>query len=211
MALPVPEYSGYQRLPSWALGFHGCDKKVALRVLNNPDKHLRISRNGYDWLGSGVYFWENDPVRAMVFANDGMDGKVTRGTIKEPFVIGAIIDLGLCCNLFDQAALQELRAAHQSLEERFKQYDTPMPVNKEKRRMLDREVIEEMHALRKKVGVPEYQTVRAAFPEGGPLYPGTTLTEQNHIQIAVLDRSCIRGYFLPRTQPVVPQVILELM
>jgi hypothetical protein len=211
VALPVPDYSGYERLPSWVLGFHGCDKKVALRVLKNPDKHLRISRNGYDWLGSGVYFWENDPVRAMAFANDGMDGKVSKGDIKDPFVIGAVIDLGLCCNLFDQAALQELSAAHRSLKGRFKQYETPMPINTEKRRMLDREVIEEMHALRQKVGVPEYQTVRAAFPEGDPLYPGTTLTEQNHIQIAVRDTSRIRGYFLPRTQPAPSQVILELM
>lgn len=211
MALPVPEYAGYQRLPSWVLGFHGCDEKVARRVLTNPDKHLRLSRNSYDWLGSGIYFWENDPVRAMLFANDGMDGKVTKGTIKSPFVIGAVIDLGLCCSLFDQAALQELRAAHQSLEERFNRYDTPMPINKEKLRTLDREVIEEMHALRKKVRVPDYQTVRAAFPEGGPLYPETTLTEQNHIQIAVRDTSCIRGYFLPRTQPIAPQLVLALM
>lgn len=55
-----------------------------------------------------------------------------------------------------------------------------------------------MHAIRHAAGLPAYQTVRGGFPEGKALYSGAGLTEQHHIQIAVRDVSCIRGYFLPR-------------
>lgn len=196
--------SGYQRLPSWVLGFHGCDESVGLGVLSSRNKHLKASTNDYDWLGGGIYFWENDPERAMQFARLGTGGRVTKGKIKKPFVVGAIIDLGLCCNLFDQPALQEMRRAHTAMAKLFTEFDLPMPSNGERQlmRKLDREVIEYMHELRERVDgdkkLEKYQTVRAGFAEGDPLYPGTTICEQNHIQIAVRDPSCIKGYFLPR-------------
>jgi hypothetical protein len=57
----------YSRLPAFVLGFHGCDRKTADRVVGTG-KHLRLSRNDYDWLGHGVYFWENDPLRARQWA-----------------------------------------------------------------------------------------------------------------------------------------------
>ena len=53
----------YSRLPAFVLGFHGCDQKTAERVVSTG-RHLQPSRNDYDWLGHGVYFWENDPLRA---------------------------------------------------------------------------------------------------------------------------------------------------
>lgn len=193
--------AGYQRLPGWVIGFHGCDKSVGMAVLKDPKKHLKKSQNDYDWLGSGIYFWENDCDRALQFAKQGVDGKVTKGQIKEPFVIGAVIDLGLCCNLFDQMALKELRRAHDVMSTTFKDYDLPMPENGKGQllRPLDRLVIEHMHAIRDIKKLKPYQTVRAGFGEGNPLFPGTTITEKNHIQIAVRDEDCIRGYFLPRT------------
>ena len=42
-----------------------------------------------------------------------------------------------------------------------------------------------------------YDTIRGAFPEGDPIYPGTEITEKNHIQISVKNVNCIKGYFLP--------------
>lgn len=202
MATGLPDYSGYQRLPSWVLGFHGCDKAVALKVLGDQKAHLDPSKNTWDWLGTGIYFWENDPARALQFAEDGAADKahkVTKGTIKTPFVIGAIIDLGLCLNLFDQAALKEMKLAAKSFVDFSTQFETPMPTNKGNGRFLDRAVFEHLHVVREFVDdLPRYETVRAAFPEGNALYEGTEITEQNHIQIAVRDPGVIRGYFLPR-------------
>ncbi len=171
-----------------------------MEVLTNPSKHLKPSENDYDWLGSGIYFWENDCDRAMQFATQGMGGRVTKGRIKEPFVIGAVIDLGLCCNLFDQVALKEMRQAYQVTAETFQKFDLPLPENGKGQllRPLDRLVLEQMHALRAILSLPQYETVRAGFGEGDALFPGTSITEKNHIQIAVREKSCIRGYFLPR-------------
>ena len=49
----------YQRT---VMGYHGCDKALAESVLLGRSE-LEISHNNYDWLGSGVYFWEYGPVR----------------------------------------------------------------------------------------------------------------------------------------------------
>jgi hypothetical protein len=46
------------------LGFHGCDESVAKEVVAKG-KILRESHNNYDWLGHGVYFWENSSERAL--------------------------------------------------------------------------------------------------------------------------------------------------
>ena len=56
---------------------------------------LLPSEKAYDWLGSGIYFWENDPERALEWAIQ----KAEAGAYKEPFVVGAIIDLGNCLDL----------------------------------------------------------------------------------------------------------------
>ena len=42
-----------------------------------------------------------------------------------------------------------------------------------------------------------FDTVRCAFSEGTPIYPGTTITTRNHIQVCVINPNCIKDYFLP--------------
>lgn len=49
-----------------------------------------FSERPYDWLGHGIYFWENNHERAFQWAKD----KKARGEIKNPTVIGAILHLG---------------------------------------------------------------------------------------------------------------------
>ncbi len=48
----------YDVRPNLIIGFHGCDADVAYSLLNTPDT-VKISREPYDWLGHGMYFWEN--------------------------------------------------------------------------------------------------------------------------------------------------------
>ncbi len=177
-----------------------------MAVLTEPGKHLKMSQNTYDWLGEGIYFWENDPVRAFQFAEEGMGGRVTKGKIKKPFVIGAVIDLGLCLNLFDQAALKELAEAYDYVSHLYEGLGLELPANGKGHliRPLDRMVINYVHTIREslaednEVRFRPYQTVRAGFSEGEALFPGTSITRKQHIQIAVRDRACIKGYFLPR-------------
>lgn len=48
---------------SFILGYHGCDEAVAEKVLAGED--FKPSDNDYDWLGSGIYFWEANPQRGL--------------------------------------------------------------------------------------------------------------------------------------------------
>ena len=43
-----------------------------------------------------------------------------------------------------------------------------------------------------------YDSVRGVFWEGDDLYPGAGFKEKNHIQIAIINPNCIKGFFLPR-------------
>jgi len=57
----------YDLLPSFVLGFHGCDEVLAESVFAGKTT-LTASQNNYDWLGHGIYFWENNPQRALDYA-----------------------------------------------------------------------------------------------------------------------------------------------
>lgn len=82
------------------LGFHGCDEATAERVLSG--KPFLKSRNDYDWLGEGVYFWESNPQRGLEFARE----KFKREKRAErAHVVGAVIDLGLCLDLTTSAGI----------------------------------------------------------------------------------------------------------
>jgi len=191
----------YQRLPSWVLGFHGTDEETVQKAVTDPSFRLAIPKNDYDWLGNGIYFWENDPVRAMEFTKERMQWKGIKD--KTPAVVGAVIDLGLCLNLFDQPALKELAVAYEVFASDMETLDVDLPENKgnsEDRtmRFLDCAVIEHLHRVRDEIGLPKYQTVRSGFHEGKEAYPGSGFRAKNHIQIAVRDHACIKGFFLPR-------------
>lgn len=84
--------------PSFVLGFHGCERDIGERVLAGEET-LLDSTNDYDWLGRGAYFWENNPQRALSFATNAQKQR----SIRNPFVIGAVIDLGRCldCQVID--------------------------------------------------------------------------------------------------------------
>jgi hypothetical protein len=66
-----------------------------------------------------------------------------------------------------------------------------------RKRELDCAVIRYAHQLAEEQGFC-FDSVRAAFWEGEPLYNGAGFRKQNHIQIAILNPNCIKGIFLPR-------------
>lgn len=197
--------SVYQEEQRTVLGFHGCDKELAINILNNPKKHLTPSVNGYDWLGDGVYFWQNDPIRAYEWANQRMHNPNSR--IREPFVIGAIIKLGLCLNLSERAATLSLRKSYDELvvdleaaglkiDEKY-QNKKPDDGGFNLVRYLDCAVINKLIGNAKDAGVC-YDTVLGYFQEGEDAYPGAGMKVKTHIQISVINPECIVGYFLPR-------------
>lgn len=194
----------YKRSTSFVLGFHGCDRQIGEAVLRG-DSHLNRSANEYDWLGGGVYFWEGNPARALEFAQRAVKAEsfTTRGAIADPFVVGAVLDLGMCFGLQDSACLEELVFGYEALAAACKTKNVPLPQNLGRdedrgQRLLDCAVFESMHKLREESKLPPYDSVRATFTEGAAIYPGGTFKIRAHTQIAVRDPSkCVLGYFRP--------------
>lgn len=184
------------------IGFHGCEEDIAKNaILNRAD--LIPSRNKYDWLGSGIYFWENDPIRALEFAKE----------IKKcsnPCVIGAVIDLGYCLDLSTRNGLGSVKLVWENVVKASFENGNLKP-NKEGRkgengelmlRFLDCYVIEALHKYNSDNGYEEFDSVRAPFWEGESIYPTAGFFDKNHIQLCVRNPECILGYFLPKNLPI---------
>lgn len=171
---------------------------------------MRPSENDYDWLGSGFYFWEGNPERAMAWATQQAARPKKGGPkITKPFAIGAIVDLGHCLNLFDQSALDLVRQSHEALLAALRQAEAPVPQNKAVGsnpdlvlRRLDCAVIEFLHENNRSSGGTPYDSVRAMFSEGDALYPGAGFHAKNHVQICVRSEACLKGFFRPRSTSV---------
>ncbi len=181
--------------PFQIIGFHSCDKETGLKVLNG-ETDLNPSTNSWDWLGQGVYFWEQNPTRALEYAIESSQKKqFNKVPIKTPFVLGAIIELGNCLNLIEHASISILKEAYVGLEAYCKEAGRNMPENKGDVRRLDCAVVRYVHETRKRKGEKAYDTIRCAFSEGDLLYQDSNFSTRLHIQVCVLNSDLIRGYF----------------
>lgn len=186
---------------SFVLGYHGCDADIARRAVNGELTLLQSDKK-YDWLGSGTYFWESDPTRAMEWARQAKE----RNKISEPAVVGAIIDLGNCLDLLGRENIELVRLAYQEFVREQKRSKLPIPENRSLDgesdnilRFLDRAVIQFLHEVIEESG-ESFDSVRGLFPEGDLLYPGAGFRDRNHIQIAVRNPASILGLFYPTDQ-----------
>lgn len=185
------------------IGFHGCDRQVAEAVVTGRAT-LKPSTNDYDWLGAGIYFWENNIERAWQWAKE----EAKKGTkIKEPAVLGAILELGYCLDLLDSQRINDVKRAYDKLVNYLKLTGEPIPQNTKAvgtddyvLRRLDCAVVMMAHksSLMSSIGRP-YDSVRSMFLEGGRLYEQSGFAEKNHVQVCVCNPNCVKGYFLPRS------------
>ena len=179
--IPIPAYSREVR------GYHGCDWRIAERLLAGDA--FVPSTNAWDWLGDGIYFWEYGPDRALRWAEASK-------RIEKPSIVGAMIQLGRCFDLLDTRFTRELREFYGKLQAE----GALLPQSRGKARFLDRAVIEAYLIRAQEMGTV-YDTVRGAFVEGEPIYPGSGLYMETHIQIAVRNPQSIIGVFRPLTRP----------
>jgi hypothetical protein len=116
-----------------------------------------------------------------------------------PAVVGAVIQLGRCFDLLNEAITAILARTHHDLSEAFLVEGKSLPENKgldRKRRTLDCLVINDCLNRLHQRGLA-YDTVRGAFVEGLPVYPGAGFSRETHLQIAVRNPACILGVFRP--------------
>ena len=181
------------------LGFHGTDQRIVEAVINGR-ADLRTRQNDYDWLGHGIYFWDNSPSRTLDWATEL--SRRPGSHIAQPAVVGAILDLGSFLDLLDYQNTEFLKSGYDVLKSTAALADTSIPTNRGKtsdllQRELDCAVIEALHESMRENAIPPFDSVRGVFWEGAEIYPTAGFREKNHIQICVRNLDCIKGYFLP--------------
>ncbi len=165
-------------------GFHGTDGKSAASILESG---FEISRNVWDWLGDGVYFFQDAPVRAWEWARSRY------GT--EAAVVGSIIRLESCMDLLDIGWSRVLGDSYDSFLRMLKEAGLPLPVQTRGAHRLDRTVVNYVVGVLREQGV-EIRAVRGAFSEGEPVFPTSALFDRAHVQVAVRDLSLIERSWL---------------
>jgi hypothetical protein len=181
-------------------GFHGCNILIKNQILGGHTK-FAFSSNLYDWLGHGVYFWENDFLRALDWAAQ------THGN--DAAVIGAKISLGSCFDVSNSYAKELLKISYDLLREDLQDVGATFPTNRPHPRgkgnpadlvlrNLDKAVIENALEIASKQD-PDiaYDSVRAPFQEGFPVYPGSAFREHDHIHLCVRNPDLLTELFDP--------------
>ena len=195
----------YSKRSSLIIGFHGCEKDTRDRLVNE-NSLFKKSENKYDWLGHGIYFWDNDYDRALSFAKFKKEHpEKGKKPIKNPSVLGAIINLGFCLDLVNSTSLGLLKVGYNILVENMKKYDLELPKNRSLKetnefvfRHLDCAVIETLHSNRESNKLIPFDSVRGVFWEGDYLWTNAGFRDKNHIQICIRNPNCIKGFFIPR-------------
>ncbi|WP_157309811.1 hypothetical protein [Chitinophaga tropicalis] len=193
----------YSSDPGLIIGFHGCDQEVRDKIVLNQTT-LRASKNKWDWLGEGMYFWQNNYERALHYAIDP-PGKIK---IKTPAVSGAIFNLGNCLDLTDKQGIDLVKTSYETLIKSAQAEDKKFPRNinpkgdpgsKDKIiRNLDCAVINNIHTLIEKNEEPPFESVKAVFFEGKELYEGAGFLDRTHVQICIRNprdckMNCVKG------------------
>lgn len=200
---------------SIVIGYHGCDEALGRRLVSGSESKLRPSKNRYDWLGAGTYFFEKDYSRARHFAESCVkypEKHYSQSNIVNPFVVGAVIHLGNCLDLSTLEGITEAQLAGDALREFLRAAGRPLPKNREASggdkdlivRNLDRAIIQFLHTLRERDGLPPYDTVRCPFPQGKAIAHTSAFRKYSHVQIAVRNANCVLGYHLPRAVDASP-------
>jgi hypothetical protein len=178
------------------VGYHDCTQAFARGLLlgRKPIREWQPSTNDWDWLGHGIYFWEHAPERALRWARERY---WTRR--RPPAVLGAYIQLGRCFDLLNESITALLGETYRRLAQAAATEGDSLPQNRGregKQREFDCVIINACIEELQRRGT-DYDTVRGAFLEGAPVYPGAGFSRESHIQIAVRNHSCILGVFRP--------------
>lgn len=191
----------YTKLPNLIIAFHGCDETTYENVLYKHQQ-LNSSNNDYDWLGNGIYFWEQNLERAWQWAKS--EAARPGSNVKNPAVIGAVIDLGHCLNLLDSRNIDILKKQYDIYKMKMYLLGKKLPQNKNLGtnkdmllRRLDCAVIQDLHQTRSNKNEKRFDSVRGVFFEGDAIYENSCFREKSHIQICIRNPNCIKGYFSP--------------
>ncbi|GAC1467890.1 MAG: hypothetical protein NVSMB9_09980 [Isosphaeraceae bacterium] len=190
----MPRYEDYHRT---VVGYHGTRKSVALNAVQ-AIQQLDWSRNPWDWLGHGIYFWEYAPQQAWLWAETL---RRKNRWEEETAVVACMIRLGNCFDLLDPDNAKAIRGFHEIYLEAERDAGREPAANVRANKRLNCAVFE--WAYRQfELDRESVDTCRAVFvPSGeGRLWPGSAINPRAHIQIVVRNPACILGTWLVKPQ-----------
>ncbi|OAA91284.1 hypothetical protein [Clostridium ljungdahlii] len=162
------------------IGYHGTETEKAKSILKS--RSFNTSHGEEEWLGIGVYFFQDDMKQAINFCTKARKYKnwsVLKATISAERVID-LIDI----NTFDkfQAYATELKSRFLKLK------------NGKKRQLMNSVILDVMYKLN------PYDVVRAAFPIPKVGYAPRTNIQPMEIQLSVRNRNCIDRYSIKEVE-----------
>jgi hypothetical protein len=171
-------------------GYHGTSKTKAMNIQQNG---FVASDNDYDWLGTGIYFFQDAPIRAKQWASQQHP--------EDPAVIRALIRLDNCIDLFDITWQPLLKHIYNSFRERYRLINRPLPKQNPDSRSERLRQRSKAHRLdcaffnfASEIVFSQGQSVesiRATFMEGERLFPDSAVFDLAHVQIAVRNPALI--------------------
>jgi hypothetical protein len=168
-------------------GYHGTSQTQALSILENG---FRASDNDYDWLGTGIYFFQDAPTRAKQWAIEQHPDN--------PAVIRAKIELENCIDLLDINWVPPLKIIYNSFVEQRIRANLPLPKqnpSKSKAHRLDCAFFNFASQVLSSRG-KTLASIRAVFVEGESIFPDSAIFDLAHVQVVIKDRSLIKQYDL---------------
>ncbi|MEM9510748.1 MAG: hypothetical protein AAGA16_24250, partial [Cyanobacteria bacterium P01_E01_bin.35] len=178
---PIPK-------PLEVYGYHGTSLKAAQEII---DRGFNFSINDYDWLGTGVYFFQDAPLRAYAWAKERYPNA--------PAVIKSKLVMENCLDLLDIGWFPLIRETYDSFVTAYRKTNIPLPRQNPQRSKAHRldcaffnylvgEIIESQG---EQVGA-----IRAVFNEGDRIYADSAIFDRAHIQIAIrnlalIEESCL--------------------
>jgi hypothetical protein len=172
---------------SEVIAYHGTSATCAERILTEG---FVASRNRYDWLGDGSYFFQEVPG----FRHSGLEHAwawARKQHATEPAVLCARIELLDCMDLLDHGWSSRLRLLHDQLSDRSRKIGVELPRQAGGNHGLDRMLINYAAGVLADAGKP-VRSVRGCFGEDArAAFPGSSLFDLTHVQIAVRDARVI--------------------
>lgn len=156
-------------------GFHGTSSNNVKKILSEG---FKPSSNEYDWLGDGVYFFQDALERAWEWAR-----KIHK---ENAAVIGAEIRLEDCIDLLDIHWTRVLSELYDSFLAQMKRANLELPKQSSGAHRLDRLIINYAVGFLAEREI-RIRCVRGAFIEGKPIFPDSAIFDRAHVQIAVRD------------------------
>ncbi|MFB2918715.1 MULTISPECIES: hypothetical protein [Aerosakkonema] len=168
-------------------GYHGTSAEAAELIVRDG---FRIKSSRYHWLGDGVYFFQDAPLRAWEWANQ---------RYSDPAVIRSLIKLDEdCIDLVDIkwfSLIEEIYGLYLSSYELLKQ---PLPVQNLERKAhgIDCDFFNFMVRLLSESRGIKVRAIRGVFIEGKRIFTNSAIFNRAHIQISILDTSLIQESYL---------------